>query len=308
MQKNRVVLIAILACLVGIYFFVRSRGPQERQYPIFDLDSLAIAQIEVFDQANTLKLEKQKGKWMLVEPVKWEADTLRIQSLFQDVLSAEYPKTPMGKGKEAIERFKLKDNEALHIKISNARGSKSNHIMFSNMGNPFDYFRYAGKDEIYQIKAKVMTIYTTELPMWRSPDVVSITEDQISRMEISNINNSYTLSLKEYDWYYKDQQEDFMIPRTNRAIAKILNIISTFQTYVFVDDTTPEQVAKFATPECTVQIFLKNGTKQVLKFVKRGEQEYLMMVDNDPSVLFAVTPDSVHRFMRTADIFKMKVF
>lgn len=308
MNRNRTILIAILVCLVGIYIFVRNRGPQERQYPIFDLDSLSIARIEVYDQANALKLEKQKGKWMLVEPVKWEADSMKIKMLFQEVLNAKYPRTPMGKGKEAIERFKLKDSEALHIKISNARGNKSNHIMFSNMGNPFDYFRYAGKDEIYQIKAKVMNIYTTQLPMWRSPDVISITEDQLSRLEVTNIHNSYTLSLKQYDWFYKDKLEDFMIPRTNRAMAKIINILSTFQTYVFVDDTTPEQIAKFATPECTVRIFLKNGRKQELKFVKRAEQEYLMMVDNDPSVLFAVTPDSVHRFMRNAEIFKLRDF
>ncbi len=308
MNRNKIILIAVLVALAALYLFMRSRGPQERKYPIFSLDSLDVAQIEVFDQANALKMQKQKDKWMLVKPVSWEADSTRVSLLFYKVLGAKYPKTAMGKGKEAIERFKLKDSEALHIKISNASGSKSDHVLFSNMGNPFDYFRYAGKEEVYQIKTKVTNVFTTEVPMWRSPDVVNITEDQLARLEVSNINNSYTLRLKQYDWYYEDKAENFMIPRTNRAMAKIINIIATFQTYVFVDDTNPEQLAKFASPYCTVQIYLKNGRKQVLKFVQRNDQEYLMMVDDDPSVLFAVAPDSVHRFMRTADIFKMKVF
>jgi len=303
MNKKRLALIIVLVCLIALYLVMRSYRPDEKLYPIYDIDSLAIAKIVVYDQADTLKLEKQKGKWMLVEPVKWEADTLRISTLFKDVFDQKYPKTPMGTGEDAVSRYKLNDNQALHIIVSDARGKKSIHTMFSNMGNPFDYFRYAGSNQVYQIKNKVMTVYNTELPMWRSPHVVNVKESDLSSIEVTHINNSYTLTKQQMDWVYSDKMEHFTIPRTNIAIAKVLTILANFDTYVFVDGGTNDQLAKFKDPVCTVVLHFTNGGTQNLKFVKQDDSNYLMMVDNDPSVLFIVTFDSVFRFMRHAAVF-----
>ncbi|MDD4310684.1 MAG: hypothetical protein PHO32_09910, partial [Candidatus Cloacimonetes bacterium] len=96
MKKNKLILLVILFVLVAAYFVLRFTRPEEKNSRIFDLDSLAIFSIEVFDANDSLRIEKQKDIWVLVSPVRWETDASRMQSLFTDVISARYPKTPMG--------------------------------------------------------------------------------------------------------------------------------------------------------------------------------------------------------------------
>ena len=308
MKRNKTILIVILIVLVAAYFVLRTRRPEEKHKNIFAIDSLAIASIEVFDAADTLVLEKQNNLWMLTHPVNWEADAARMQSLFKDVLLAEYPKTPMGKGAAAVNRYKLQDSLALNIVVGDKSGKKRIHAQFSNLGNPYDYFRYAGSNEVYQIKSKVANIYTTELPMWRSPHVVQYEEEELLSIDVKHIRNTYTLTRKEYDWYYKDAQNDFKIPPANRGIMKIVHVLSSLDTYVFIDDGSLTKAERFKTPECLVTLHLSKNRTQTLNFVKYDDSQYLLMVNNDPSVLFMVSFDTVFRFMRHADVFRITDF
>lgn len=304
MKKNKLVLIAILVALLAIYLVLRLRGPEERLRPVFDLDSLSIETIEVFDQANTLKFKKDKGVWYLYEPVKWPADTLRINVLFRDVFTAKYSQTPMGEGNQAIKRFELQDSTALHI-VVNGKGKKI-HTMFSNMGNPYDYFRYNGSNQVYQIKTKVFNVFGTELANWRSPHVVNYSEEELLAIDVISKNNTYKLSRKGYDWHYQNARESFKIPANNLAIMKVVNILANLDTYIFIDAGDQKVLDKLKSPDWTVQLTLSDNRKQELKFAKYNEQQFILMVDNDPSVLFIVANDSVYRFTRNADTFKLK--
>ncbi|PKN72456.1 MAG: hypothetical protein CVU50_07450 [Candidatus Cloacimonetes bacterium HGW-Cloacimonetes-3] len=298
----------LLLILVAAYFLLRLNKPEEKQSHIYDLDSLSIGTIEVFDQKNTLKFKKTGDVWNLTFPVAWAADTLRIQALFMNVLTAKFPKTTMGEGEEAIKNFKLQDNQALHIVVGDARGKKRIHTMFSNMGNPYDYFRYAGSDKIYQIKSKVANAFTTELSNWRSPHVVHHEEGELNSIDVTHPKGSFTLTRKKYDWFYKDAKEEFPIPTTNLGILKVVNILANLDAYVFVDGEAEDYTAKFAKPECEVTLHLTNNKTQTLDFIKNDDESYLLMVDKDSSVLFMVTFDTVFRFIRHADVFRSRAY
>ncbi len=304
MKKNRLILLIILILLVAAFFFLKNKRPIERTAKVFDIDTLSVNRIELFNAADTIKIVKKNNVWTLVHPVTWAADTLKIQSLFRDVVSGSYSKTPMGTGKEAIERFQQKEQETLQLVIANDK--KSIRVLFSNLGNPYDYFRYAGSNKIYQLKAKVTNVYTTELHTWRSPHVVSHIEDDLLKIEVSHPKNKYTLTRKDYDWFFKDKANDFLVNTNNIALIKILNILANLDTYVFIDDVENEWIAKFQEPYCTVKLSLSNNRTQVLKFVDYQEGSYLMMVDDDPTVLFVVVWNSVFRFTRHPDVFKMQ--
>lgn len=304
MAKNKKILLIVLVTLCVVYIVLRLGRPEEKLRPVYDLDSLSISSIEVFDGSNRLVLKKQKGIWNLTEPVAWQADTLRMNDLFREVFSARYPKTPMGEGPEAVKRYKLQDSEALHIVVKGK--GKTIHTLFSNMGNPYDYFRFAGSEQVYQIKAKVFNTYTTELPMWRSPHVVNYGEEELLKIEVSNQNGSYTLTRKEYDWFYLNQKENFQIPASNLAMMKLVSILANLDTYVFVESQADSVLTRFDKPECTVMLTLSKNRKQELKFAKFDETQFVLMVDNDPSVLFIVAADTVHRFTRSADVFRMR--
>ncbi|MDY0152119.1 MAG: DUF4340 domain-containing protein [Candidatus Cloacimonas sp.] len=302
MKRNRIILIVILVILCAAYIVLRLKRPEEQQKAVFELNLKQINTIEVFDMADTLKMAKIKGVWRLTDPVNWNVDTLRIASLFKDVLSAKYPKTPMGEGKESLKRFKITDAEALHLVVGDEKNTV--HVLFSNMGNPYDYFRYAGSDKVYQIKSKVMTAYSADLQQWRSPIIVMYAEDELESIEVTHKKNTYTLTRKKYDWYFKDAKNDFKIPLANLAIMKVVNILANMDTYVFVDGGDKETLDKFKTPDCVVTVQLTDKTSHELSFAYMDDKQYLMMVDKDPLVLFMVSTDTVLRFMRHADVFR----
>lgn len=125
MKKNKLILLLILLLLIGLYFLLRTKQPQEKLLPVFDLDTLAINRIEIYDAQDTLKMVKQGNCWRLIYPVNWEADSLKIHSLFKDILTAKYSKTPMGTGKEAILKFHQRDEETLHLIVSDGKKNRA---------------------------------------------------------------------------------------------------------------------------------------------------------------------------------------
>lgn len=302
MKKTKLVLLLVLIILIGLYFILKAYQPKEKLARVFDLDTLAINRIEIYDAQNTLKMVKEGKIWRLTYPVKWEADSLKIQAFFRDVISATYDTTPMSTGKEAIDKYQQKDEEALHIIVSD--GKKTVHTLFSNLNNPYDYFRYAHKNDIYQIKAKVTNNYNTELINWRSSHIVSYQEEELLQIEVTHPKNKYTLTRKGTDWFYKDSTQEFKINPYNRGLIKVLNILANLNTFIFVDDAAENYAAKFQKPYCTVKLSLTNNHSQELKFIEHTKGEYLMMVDNDLSVLFVISWDSVFRFTRHPDVFK----
>jgi len=169
MKRNKTILIAILVALLAVYLVLRLKGPEERLRPVYDLDSLSIESIEVFDQANTLKFTKNKGVWYLTEPVKWPADTLRINALFRNVFTAKYSRTPMGEGLQALKRFELQDSTALHIVVG-GKGKKI-HTMFSNMAIPTTTSAIMAQTRFIRSKPRFTTsleptCQTGVRPMW----------------------------------------------------------------------------------------------------------------------------------------------
>ncbi len=306
MKKSKKILLIALILLVALYIVLRIKRPDEKQSPVFGLDSLAIASVEIYDQADTLKLQKSKDTWNLMFPVVWKADTLRVSNLFHKVLMAKSPKTAMGTGTQAVENYRLKDNQALHIIVGDAKGKKKVHVLFSNLGNPYDYFRYAGDDKVYQIKTKVSNSFSPDLAYWRAADVVQVAEETMDRIEVKHPKNSYTLTRKGYEWSYKDARTGFPIPPNNLAIMKIVHLLSNIDSFVFIDGSKGEYQDKFLNPACEVTIYMSNKTTKKLSFALHEDKNYLMMVDNDQTVLFLVSTDSVYRFLRSAEIFKMR--
>ena len=304
MKRSKLILLLLLIILIGLYFLLRTTSPREKLTPVFALDTLAINRIEIFDTQDTLRMIKQKNVWRLEYPVHWEADSVKIHEFFRDVITAKYSTTPMGTGKEAIEKFHQQDEEALHIIVSD--GNKSIHTLFSNLNNPYDYFRYAGSNKIYQLKAKVTNNYNAELANWRSSHIVSHKENELLKIEVTHPKNKYTLTREGYQWTYHDAHQEFNIYPANRAMIKILNVLENLQTYLFVDNAQAEYAEKFKQPYCTVKLYLTNNRMQELKFIDYTQGHYLMMVDNDPKVLFVVVWDTVFRFTRHPDIFKMQ--
>lgn len=305
-MKKLWLLLILLALLVGLYFLLRQNAPREKLKPLIGIDSLKIAAVEIKDSLGTLKLARDKDKWRIAEPVAWEVEPARMKLFFEQVLSRDYATTPVGEGSEAIKTYRLEKDKALRVKVFDANNKARVQIWFSNLGNPFDYFRFDGGDKVYQIRAKVASVYTSEFEKWRSPHVLSYSSEQLLTIEVKHPKNQYTLTRKGAVWHYRDSNEDFDIPSGNVTMGKILNSLAMLGSYTILSGDDRPPADSLGSLACEVELELTDTQRRKLEFFNQDER-YLLRVDGDDSMYFVVLFDTVFRFTRHAPLFRAKV-
>jgi len=302
MKRNKVILIALLAILILAYIILRLSNPVERTRKIFGNLSSNVEKIKIYNQDGEIDLFLDDGKWHFVDPVIWEADSLMISRFFADVLEADYATTPMSSGESAIQRYRLDDSQALHVQVQSA--NRELHVLFSNLGNAWDYFRFAGEDDVYQVRSKVVQNFLPEVIRWRSPLLIHYWEEDLKEIRVEHEHNAYNLYRLGNQWYYRDANNEFAVDFGNYALVKILSLLQNFRSYIFASGDDEELLSAFDTPMATVWITDTDDKVEKLSFAKFDNARFMLMVDDDPSILYQVEFDFVYRFTRNPEIFK----
>ncbi len=302
MKRSRLILLAFLAVLLIAYIILRLNNPQERSRKIFGNLANSAEKIRIWDDEGSIDLLLKGDTWFFEDPVTWEADSLRISRFFDEVLSADYAITPMSSGEDAIRRYRLEDSEALHVKVQSARQER--HVLFSNIGNAWDYFRFADDDNVYQIRSKVVQNFHPSIINWRSPLIVHYWEEEIKEIKVDYPSNKYTLYRLGTQWYYRDANNEFMVDFGNHALVKIISILQNFRSYIFMPGDDEESMEAFSEPMATVWITDMDDNVQKLSFARFDNSRHMMMIDDDYSIIYQVEFNSVFRFMRPPDLFK----
>jgi hypothetical protein len=301
-KKNRIILAGILALLLVTYLILRLNRPEEKTRSLFGLNPQKIDKIEIWEGENRVDMALIEGIWKISEPVVWNADSTKVAGFFADVISAKYATTPMSLGPEAPNRYNLQEDSAMHVRVSS--GAKSVYVLFSNMGNPWDYFRFADDDKVYQVKSKVVQSYQPLMINWRSPIVLQYFEEDLAVIRSKHANNDYTLTRDGSRWMYQDASKSFDVYFDNFALIKIISVLQNMRTYIFADGRDEHFTEAFKSPELEVWITDVEGDTRKLSFVKVDNERYMMMVDDDPHVLYQMGFDTVFRFMRNPEIFR----
>lgn len=304
MKRSKLILIILLAVLLLAYLALKVMKPSESSKEVFRLNLNKIEKIEIFNSDDKMELILDEGIWKVNRDVIWEADSLKIHELFENVLKAEYPTTAMSEAEGAVERYQLQDNEALHIRAYEK--SRQVHVLFSNLGNPWDYFRYAGDNKVYQIKSKVVQDFQPDIINWRSPILIHYWEDDLKQIKVQHAKNTYTLKRDGPNWSFHDKMNDFEVESNNFALFKIISILQNFRSYIFVSGEDEEYQKAFAKPMCTLWITDTQDEVRKLDFAEFDAHRFMLRIDDDMSVLHQVEFDTVFRFTRNPEIFKMR--
>lgn len=302
MKKNKTILLIILVALMAIYAFLALRKPQEREETLIKLNSQAIDKIEIWDAFDSILLSKTQDGWKLGEDMVWDADSLVVHGFFMDVIDARYARSPVSTGADGLSRYELNNEKALHIKIS--AGDKNEYLLFSNLGKAWDYFRFADANEVYQVKSKVVSNYLPEMSRWRDPLIIHILEEEIERIEVNHLRNSYSLIQDYSGWKYKDSRQEFDIFLNNFSLVKVISILQNFQSYLLDTDMSEELVSRFKEPIATVLIKTTDGKSTKLTFARLDENQSMMILDDDLGVIHHVSHETINRFTRAPEAFQ----
>lgn len=304
-RAKLLLLLTLLVLLLLAGYLALSRPQRETLKPIFSADSLAVMGIEISQADNILKLNKDGGHWNITSPVKWSVEDSRMSLFLKEVIQENYSTTPIASGKQALQDYGFETGRVLKVKALNGKGKLLREVWFSNPGNPFDYFRFAGSSDVYQIRQKVATVYLPDFDAWRSPYVLRLFSDQMLSIKVSHPKNEYELTRKGNLWHFKDRIEDFEVPPGNPTMGKLLNILAALGSYSILSEDatpTPDSLQDVA---CAVTILQTDRQTRRITFYPYGEN-YLMSVDTHPGKYFIVLFDTVFRFTRHAMLFRSR--
>lgn len=304
MKKKIIFLALVLVILLVVVLFLRREGSTERDYKVFSADSTQIGRIRVISPEDTIIITKSDKGWMIKEPVEWATNSEQLEAFFRDVLGATSSKTIMTDNPDAVERYGLVHGQALEVMVWDAKDKLRDHIYFNNFGQSFDYFRYEGSNEIYQIRTLVSRMYTGNLQNWRSPVLMRIFENVITSIEVTYPENTYRLEHKDDKWIYRDASNAFQIHHENRPLLRALNILNNLDTMVFFDGDNSRYMEAFRNPKCTVVLNLTDGSKRKLTFANLEVDGYALMLDDDPKTLYGIANDTMQRFTINKDYYR----
>jgi len=302
MNKRLIYSAIILLVLLLGYYFLRLRAPEERTRRIFDLNADKVDKIEVWNAAERVEITLKDGKWIIPKPFVWDADSTQVERFFTEVLAAEYPITPMSRVADARKSYRLDDENTLHVRVS--AGARSAHVLFSNLGNAWDYFCFENGSEVFQVKRKVVQHFGPDFAIWRNPLILRYFEEDLRSVRSRHTNGEFILTRDGAQWTFTSPEESFVVPFDNFALVKIISILQNMRTYIFADGRLPHLREAFEKPDCEVWITDVQGNTKKLSFAKVDQERFMLMVDDDPTLLYQVVYDTVFRFIRPADIFR----
>ncbi|MEF3693897.1 MAG: DUF4340 domain-containing protein, partial [Candidatus Cloacimonadota bacterium] len=204
----------------------------------------------------------------------------------------------------AVQRYGLVPGQALEVMVWDKKNKLRDHVYFNNFGQSFDYFRYEGSNEIFQLRTLVSRVYTGAIQNWRSPVLMRIFEDVITSIEVTYPENSYRLEHREDKWIYRDAANLFQIHHENRPLLRALNILNNLDTMVFFDGDNSRFMEAFRNPKCTVVLNLTDGSKRKLTFADLAEDGHALMMDDNPKTLYGIANDTMLRFTVNKDYFR----
>lgn len=301
MKRSKLISLIILVVLITAFFLLKRRDNTENLRNIVNLNLAKIESIEIWNSDERINLILDEGVWKLTEPVLWPADTLMVSRFFDELVNAKHPTMAMSEGPAAITRYELEEDKAMHVRLK--AGNKSEHLLFGNIGNAWDYFRRAGDNTVYQTRSRIVQDFGPVIINWRNPLVIHYWEDDLAQIRVEHEKNSYTLTRDGLRWTYKDANNEFDVVGYNFALTKIVSILQNFRSYSFIGGEDPESKALFKNPMATVWITDTNGKTRKLSFAKYIDQRHVMLLDDDYTVLYQVEFDTVFRFTRNPEIF-----
>jgi len=150
----------------------------------------------------------------------------------------------------------------------------------------------------------VVQHFGPDFAIWRNPLILQYFEEDLRSVRSRHTNGEFTLTRDGSQWTFTSPEESFVVPFDNFALVKIISILQNMRTYIFADGRLPHLREAFEKPDCEVWITDVQGNTKKLSFAKVDQERFMLMVDDDPTLLYQVVYDTVFRFIRPADIFR----
>jgi hypothetical protein len=277
--KTTAVLFAIAAALAAFVYFYEIEGEQAREeakaaekrlFPGLEQSAITSISIRIAD-ASELRLERRDGRWQIVAPIDFAADTFAADGLASTItqLSSaseiENPQPPdvygFGAGGAEV-RFKVGDLEEV-LRIGTETPVDSN-----------SYVAVEGDDRVYTVASYRLSPLKRNLDDFRDKRILDFDEAAVRRMTVGIPGAQIVVERSDAGW---EMVTPVRAPTDDDTVSGLLSSLSFLRAATFVDEPGSEEQMGFTPPQFSVELELsaeaEDSSPRIARFEVGGVDE-----------------------------------
>lgn len=304
MNKKNLSYIVILVFLVIIFIIIKTHDKTEKRISFFNVDSIQINAIEIFNTTDTLKLVKTENKWMIDYPVKYPTTQRKITEIFDKVIKAECSNIPVTELESSFANYNVTDSLGTTVIFYD---NKDNVIIDAIIGKSSNYnYSHARKrddSKVYQLNTNISYSINPQLSTWRKKEITELEETDISKITVQFVDREYSIVPTDSLWQFTENDTLFSINDGNTAFRLVLNDSKKMMTSSFIDNEFENYKDKFEEPFMIVQIELFSEDNIILTFAEYEEKKYIIQKNNETEHLYVVYNNLIKHFQKSIEDF-----
>ncbi len=304
MNKKNLSYIVILVFLVIIFIIIKTHDKTEKRISFFNVDSIQINAIEIFNTTDTLKLVKTENKWMIDYPVKYPTTQRKITEIFDKVIKAECSNIPVTELESSFANYNVTDSLGTTVIFYD---NKDNVIIDAIIGKSsnYNYSHARNRDDskVYQLNTNISYSINPQLSTWRKKEITELEETDISKITVQFVDREYSIVPTDSLWQFTENDTLFSINDGNTAFRLVLNDSKKMMTSSFIDNEFENYKDKFEEPFMIVQIELFSEDNIILTFAEYEEKKYIIQKNNETEHLYVVYDNLIKHFQKSIEDF-----
>ncbi len=286
MRKWIFILGSLLATQLLLAAFFNLTGEEygtfQAQEKLLSFNRQAVTILQINDGTDSVKLEKQAGKWLLPDSSDFPANQSQVEQLL-DKLAALEKGWPVARTRGAAQRFAV-DEEKFERKLILLADDDTRTTLYVGTSPGFRkvYVRPGNEDDIFTVDFNTWEV-NAKTDDWIDKEILTIDESLVQRVEMSGI----TLQLREGDLQLMDPGKNKLtnVEESRALLSKLagLRIQSLLGSKVESD---------YAQDELVFELRVTNEGGEVLDYrfskpentsyhvLKRSDLDYYFKVDD----------------------------
>jgi len=277
--KTTAVLFAIASALAAfVYYYViegeqarvEAKAAENRLFPDVEQGQITAISLRVPD-ASEIRLERRDGRWRIVAPIDFAADTFAADGLASAItqLSSaskiEDPQPPdvYGFGPKGAEvRFKVGDLEKV-LRIGTETPVDSN-----------SYVAVEGDDRVYTVASYRLSPLKRNLDDYRDKRILDFDEAAVRRMTVGIPGAQIVIERSDAGW---EMVTPVRAPTDDDTVTGLLSSLSFLRAATFVDEPGSDEQMGFTPPQFSVELEIsaeaEDSSPRIARFEVGGVDE-----------------------------------
>ena len=282
-------MLGVLALLIVSLLISRSCENVEKRFDLFKINQNDIGKIQFKDQTNQLIVSLVDNIWTVQEPIQTAARESQITRFFENFITLTASTIHISESRER-QSFYHVDSTGVEVTIYDKNNKQiAQAFIGRNDNNPMiSYFRYADKNQIYQVD-NVQSIVNPMINSWREDKIVTITQDNISKISFGNSASTYELFQDGMGWSLNLNELTAPLGYENADVNRLVQTILNLRTSTYFDNVFEDYAEKLNNTELEIYIEPYIGSIIHLKIAKNDDNSYVLQKNDEIITLYRLT-------------------